>query len=809
MKTKSISVIAIAVVALIAVLGAFCPLFTVNVTASAASDYYGSITATGGSALSAQLHDLIVSTHNSYSSYDDCKNKSILRKTDCGKASDAVMEFYTQEDIVTFTGGSGGSGTWNREHVWAQSLSKTTSGNQLWGTSGAGSDLHHIRPAEKTINGNRGNQKYGYAGSKSPMYAINLPGKGDVLGGYSSGGTFEPLDNVKGDVARIIMYVFTHYSTLAGGSVSCQTYGALPITNIVSESSADRAWQLLLKWNKLDPVDEIETLRNDEVYKIQGNRNPFIDNPRYADAIWGNEPIGETELKSISVSPSSLSLAAGETALLTVSANPSDASNSVTWSTSNPNVATISGGVVTAVGAGTATITAVSVKDSSKTATATVTVKSAVGLEIGGTYKKTYDAGDEFDPSGATVTVKYSDGTSKSVDADDCGWLDGTTGRAQLSEGTTSVTCRYGTLTASVGGISVRRIVSIALSGTAKNTVYGANQTFIPDGLTVTVYYGDSTSEVVSNDKCRWTDQTGSQTLTSVSSQIICEYKGYTCDESEYVDIIIKQVTGISVSGTLAKTEYMIGDKFDPAGLTVVQTFNDGSYTNLPLSQCRWTDQNGSVTVTANSAKLICKYNSMLAEVNASFIVKKVKEVVVSGTPQKTTYLLGNTFVTTGLTVTIRFEQGDPVVISAQDCRWLDNNNSETASLGATSIHCEFTYNGVKYVSGDVGGITVALSPNAQDFAEKVNAVANFDTADEKFQAIKAAVQAYSKLTEAEKQGAASLYKQLTDEIETYNSKADKANADFANVTQTAVIAASQTFAAALLAALYIIGKRS
>ena len=44
---------------------------------------------------------------------------------------------------------------------------------------------------------------------------------------------------------------------------------------------------LLLKWNDLDPVDQLEINRNNEVYKIQGNRNPFIDNSDYADMIWG------------------------------------------------------------------------------------------------------------------------------------------------------------------------------------------------------------------------------------------------------------------------------------------------------------------------------------------------------------------------------------------------------------------------------------------------------------------------------------------------------------------------------------------
>lgn len=437
---------------------------TPNVAYAAAGNYYSGITATGGSALSAQLHDLIVSSRTKYSSYDECRDKA--KTTDPGSTSSAVMEFYTHEDIVTYVGGSGGKGTWNREHVWAQSLSKTTSNKQLWGTGGAGGDLHHIRPAEKQLNQDRGNQRYGEPSSKSPMYAYNLPNKGDVLGGYSDGSTFEPLDFAKGDTARIIMYVYVHYSTLAGGSVSSQTAGELPITNIVAANSEAKAWELLLKWNKLDPVDDIERNRNEEVYKIQGNRNPFIDNESYADAIWGNGtavdpgPVNPT-LTSLSLTPNAFSLDVGGTQTLNVTATPSNVNVNVNWSSSNTSVATVVNGKVTAIAAGTAVITATSADNANIKATATVTVNQGRAIKaielLGGPVTTQYQAGQTFDPTGITIKVTYEDGTVTNLNpVDDVRfeWLDADSGQKTLSTSTTKIKCKTGTLEA-VGNFTI------------------------------------------------------------------------------------------------------------------------------------------------------------------------------------------------------------------------------------------------------------------------------------------------------------------------------------------------------------------
>ncbi len=343
----------------------------------AATDYYSGITATGGTQLLGQVHDLIVRTHNKYTSYDDCK--TYAPKTDPSLDGRGILEFYTHETMTTGFGSS--AGILNREHVWPQSL-----GN--WKTSNAGSDLHHIRPTETRLNGDRGNKKYGEVTGGTPQYSRTTSGANSQLGGYANSSTFMPLDNVKGDVARIVMYVYTHYNTASnvGGTVNSQGSGALTFTRVISASNENAAKQLLIEWNKSDPVDAIEEKRNEEVYKIQGNRNPFIDHPEYASMIWGDgsydpvdPPVSDEKPTKLTITPSAVTMSVGGTLNLIVSATPSDASTSVKWSVEPKNVVTIADGKLTAYAEGQATVTATSTLDQNVKATATVTVKKSEG----------------------------------------------------------------------------------------------------------------------------------------------------------------------------------------------------------------------------------------------------------------------------------------------------------------------------------------------------------------------------------------------------------------------------------------------
>ena len=235
-----------------------------TLSGTGASDYYtgeydyDALIELSSSALLTELRELMTDTHKKQTSYANCRDYA--DETDCENGNTTIITLYTSyaSSQGEYDGGSG----WNREHVWPKSLGG-------FETSGAGADLHHIRPSENRTNSNRGNLKYGEVSGGNTTTG-NLSG---LAGGSYSGGYFEPLDNVKGDVARICLYVYVRW----GAEYSkCSS-----ITNVFQ--SVD----VLLEWCALDPVDTWEMGRNEVVESIQGNRNVFIDYPELAWQLFG------------------------------------------------------------------------------------------------------------------------------------------------------------------------------------------------------------------------------------------------------------------------------------------------------------------------------------------------------------------------------------------------------------------------------------------------------------------------------------------------------------------------------------------
>ncbi len=233
---------------------------------SASSYYTGSYTYDALSSLSASQLKTSLSTlmkkNHDLSSYNDCKVNAY--KTDCENENGKVSLLYTaySANQSDFSGSAPG---WNREHVWPQSLG---GGN----TSNGGADMHHIRPDDVTTNSKRGNLKYGEVTGGTQAYGSTLVG--GISGGTYDSTYFEPHDNVKGDVARICLYVYVRWGS---------DWGADNITDVFQ--SVD----VLLQWCEDDPVDTWEMGRNEVVEAIQGNRNVFIDYPEYAWLIFGRE----------------------------------------------------------------------------------------------------------------------------------------------------------------------------------------------------------------------------------------------------------------------------------------------------------------------------------------------------------------------------------------------------------------------------------------------------------------------------------------------------------------------------------------
>lgn len=225
---------------------------------------YDNLSAQDEDVLLLSLRALMTNTHTTQTTYNQCRDYAGL--TDCENEDGSVSLLYTGYNAQVSDYLGSGSVGWNREHVWPKSLGG-------FKTDGAGADLHHIRPDDVTTNKVRDNLKYGNVTSGREVTGSALVN--GMVGGTADKTYFEPLDNVKGDVARICLYVYVRYG---GDYAKCAS-----ITNVFQ--SVD----VLLEWCAMDPVDTWEMGRNEVVAAIQGNRNVFIDYPEYAWLLFGKE----------------------------------------------------------------------------------------------------------------------------------------------------------------------------------------------------------------------------------------------------------------------------------------------------------------------------------------------------------------------------------------------------------------------------------------------------------------------------------------------------------------------------------------
>ena len=188
----------------------------------------------------------------------------ILQSADQDPTNSSNMVLFYTRDSITKRGSGGSTSDWNREHVWPKALS-----NGHWGTEKGGADLLHIRPTWYTTNNARGSIRYGDNGHKGVQKYEGMEYA------YTSGSYFEPIDAVKGDVARILMYVYTVYSVYYNDS-------SLTVTKAIE------SYDVLLKWHMMDKPDALEGQRNNfSESSNQKNRNPFVDHPEYAWKIFG------------------------------------------------------------------------------------------------------------------------------------------------------------------------------------------------------------------------------------------------------------------------------------------------------------------------------------------------------------------------------------------------------------------------------------------------------------------------------------------------------------------------------------------
>ena len=303
----------------------------------------------------------------------------------------------------------------NREHIWAKSH-----GFQAEGAAGARGDPMHLWAANGYANNKHSNyffafvdktRSYDNCGSAYSYISGNYKGYSKNLGGNQN--VFEPQDSDKGDIARAVFYMVARYNNYAGANSGFDTNNPnLVLANNLSENSrtgtstANDPYAMgvlsdLLAWNKLDPVDEYERHRNNLLYRnFTNNRNPFIDFPSWADAIWGTADLDGTHYNSsittvanpsvdpinsgtasneFNISSSSINLEVGNTAEI----YGSNANGNITWTVGDNTVVSLNKNsstnneivTITALKSGNTTITATNGGNSE---TCTVTVSDNV-----------------------------------------------------------------------------------------------------------------------------------------------------------------------------------------------------------------------------------------------------------------------------------------------------------------------------------------------------------------------------------------------------------------------------------------------
>lgn len=244
--------------------------------------YYGTANQKTADAALAALHECI--DDHKVISYDNLEDYYEDIDFD---VSGHLMDMYST-CIFTMSDANGGQKAvcdcWNKEHSIPQSWFNKKSPMK--------SDLFHVYPTDARVNNFRGNLPYGEcAGSNgtgitknTDNHALGKVGN-STFSGYS-GKVFEPDDEYKGDFARTYFYMIARYLTNAlnaseGQKVFTYTNGKTGLTTY--------ALNLFLKWHREDPVSQKEIDRNNAVYKVQKNRNPFIDFPYLVEYIWGKE----------------------------------------------------------------------------------------------------------------------------------------------------------------------------------------------------------------------------------------------------------------------------------------------------------------------------------------------------------------------------------------------------------------------------------------------------------------------------------------------------------------------------------------
>lgn len=311
-------------------------------------------------------------------------------------------------------------------------------------------------------------------------------------------------------------------------------------------------------------------------------------------------------------------------------------------------------------------VTFVTVTYKEKTASVPVTVIEAelTGIEITKQPDKTeYFDGDSFDPTGMEITAAYENGSTKPVSIENCTFSPET-----LTEGVTFVTVTYNGKTASVPvTVKAVELAGIEVTKQPDKTEYFDGDSFDPTGIEITAVYNNGSREVVSTEECTFSPEK----LTAGLNSVTVTYNGKTASVS--VTVLAVELTGIEVTKQPNKTVYEIGDKFDPTGMEITATYNNGSKAPVSIDECTFSPE----TMTKGLKEVTVSYNGKTASVLVTVNIPELADIKVTKQPDKIVYNPGESFDPTGIEIEAIYTNGLKESVQIEDCTFTPDVLSE------------------------------------------------------------------------------------------------------------------------------------
>ena len=269
--------------------------------------YYNSATGVGYT-LKSQLKTIITTGHvdqgygSLYTGYQSSDNDSFYDN------DNTVLDMYSEDpsgmDPYNYNHNNRNCGNYdsendcyNREHIFPQGLFDQNYPMR--------SDIHHVVPSDGYVNGRRSNYPFGEVSSPTWTSMNGSKVGNNVFPGYT-GIVFEPINEFKGDIARMLLYFAVRYEDNWNDSGwDAHTTENNPLNGTSAQFYESWYIQLLYQWHTNDPVNLRETTRNTAAYNYQGNANPFINHPEYVLEIWGSllSASDNTYLNSVKIFP--------------------------------------------------------------------------------------------------------------------------------------------------------------------------------------------------------------------------------------------------------------------------------------------------------------------------------------------------------------------------------------------------------------------------------------------------------------------------------------------------------------------------